>query len=147
MAKPFQFEFLLHLAVDKREEAAQGIGLAANRLHQARDRQTQVEAYREEYRTRLTRTGMQGMRVYQWNDFQMFLGRLDTAVEQQMAEVVRCEQALEMAKAAWLEREREVKAYETLRERHLEREVKRENRIDQKLSDEWASNLQHKRPA
>jgi len=147
MAKPFQFEFLLHLAVDKREEAAQGIGVAANRLAQARDRQAQVEAYREEYRVRLTDTGMRGIRVFQWNDFQMFLGRLDTAVEQQVAEVTRCEQALEMAKAAWLDCEREVKAYETLRERHMDRESKREARFDQKLSDEWASNLQHKRPA
>ncbi|GLR14540.1 MULTISPECIES: flagellar export protein FliJ [Chitinimonas] len=147
MAKAFQFAFLLELAIDKREDAARAISAALQRLEQARARRAQIEQYREEYRTRLTDTASRGMRIHQWNDFQLFLAKLDTAVEQQLAEEARCEAQLEARKQAWQACEREVKAYETLQDRHQSRETQREAKQDQKLTDEWASILQRRRDA
>lgn len=144
MAKAFQFAFLLELATDKREEAARLISVAINRMQQVRERLAQVEQYREEYRLRLTDTASRGMRIHQWNDFQLFLAKLDLAVDQQQLELRRSEAQVEAAKQAWREREQEVKAYETLQDRHAERETLREAKREQGMSDEWASNI-HRR--
>ncbi|MBV8464901.1 MAG: flagellar export protein FliJ [Burkholderiales bacterium] len=145
MTKRFQFAFLLQRAVDQRNEAALAIGAAVERLRQARDRHGQIEQYRAEYRVRLETNGRQGMAIHQWTDYQLFLTKLNTAVDQQFHEIRRCENLLEQAKAVWMEREKEVKAFETLQERHEEREQKRESRIEQKMSDEWAANLHRQR--
>ncbi|MGQ5523718.1 flagellar export protein FliJ [Chitinimonas sp. PSY-7] len=141
MSKPFQFAFLLELAIDKREEAARLISVALNRQQQMRERLAQIEQYREEYRLRLTETGSRGMRIHQWTDFQLFLAKLDTAVEQQIVELQRSDVQVETAKQAWREREKEVKAFETLHDRHTARETRRENKWEQGLSDESASNI------
>lgn len=144
MAKPFQFAFLLELAIDKREEAARLISVAINRMQQVRERCEQIEQYRAEYRQRLTDTASRGMRIHQWNDFQLFLAKLDVAVEQQAQELVRAEAQVEAAKQTWREREQDVKAYELLQARHEEREGQREARREQSMADEWASNM-HRR--
>lgn len=141
MVKRFQFAFLLQRAVDQRDEAALAIGAAVERLRLARERHVQIEQYRAEYRVRLETNGRQGMAIHQWTDYQQFLAKLNTAVEQQFHEIKRCENLLEHAKSVWVEREKEVKAFETLQERHEEREQKREARVEQKMSDEWAANL------
>jgi flagellar FliJ protein len=141
MAKAFQFEFLLHRAIDKRELAAQGIGDATQRLQQAQARQQQIETFRAEYRVRLTDTASRGMRVHQWNDFQLFLAKLDAAVDQQIQEVLKHALLLEQAKQLWRECEKEVKAYEALRERHEARQAAVAVRTEQRQSDEWAANL------
>ncbi|WP_179958231.1 flagellar export protein FliJ [Chitinimonas arctica] len=145
MAKAFQFDFLLKLAIDKREDAARAISAALHKLEQARERARQIDQYREEYRRRLGDTASRGMRMQQWNDFQLFLAKLDQAVEQQAHEQVRCETLLETRKQAWLECEREVKAYETLQDRHEAREGQREAKLEQKQTDEWAAILQRRR--
>jgi flagellar FliJ protein len=145
MAKVFQFEFLLKRAIDHRDEAALTIGAAVSRLQQSRDRHAQVTQYRAEYHAKLEVSGRQGMSIHQWNDFQLFLAKLNTAVEQQAYDVKHCESLLDAAKAAWMICEREVKAYEALRDRHDEREMIRESKQDQKMSDEWAANMYRQR--
>ena len=141
MSKPFQFAFLLELAIDKREEAARLISVALNRQQLMRERLVQIEQYREEYRVRLTETGSRGMHIHQWNDFQLFLAKLDTAVEQQIVELQRSDVQVENAMQHWREREKEVKAFETLLDRHNAREIRRENRWEQGASDESATNV------
>lgn len=145
MAKAFQFAFLLQLAEDKREEAARAISVAVQRLEQSKQRLTQIEQYRLEYRARLTDTASRGMRIHQWNDFHLFLAKLDSAVDQQVLDRERCEAQVEASKQAWLVCEKEVKAYEMLRARHNERENLKEAKREQKLSDEWASISQRRR--
>lgn len=139
MSRRFQFDFLLKLAADRRETAARQMQEAAQRLNGARDRQEQIEGFREEYRRRLTDTAQRGINMTQYRDFQLFLAKLDTAVEQQIQEVGRCESRMEQARQEFLEQERSVKAFEALETRHQQQEVVREAKREQKLSDEWAS--------
>ncbi|MFC4161693.1 flagellar export protein FliJ [Chitinimonas lacunae] len=139
MARRFQFDFLLKLAADRRETAARHMQEAAQRLAGARERQQQIDGFREEYRRRFTDSGQRGINMTQYRDFQLFLAKLDTAVEQQSEEVARCEARMEQARQAFLEQERSVKAFEALETRHQHQEVMREAKREQKLSDEWAS--------
>jgi len=140
MAKPFQFTFLLELAIDKRDDAAGRMRDARQMLENARQKQTEIENYRNEYRARLANNAGQGMAIYQWNDYRQFIARLDLAVEQMNGEITRCELVVENTRLAWLVCEKEVKAFETLQLRHNEREAHRENKREQSRSDEWVSN-------
>lgn len=139
MAKPFQFTLLLQLAIDKREEAVITMRNARQRLSNAQRQLEEIETYRAEYRGRLADSGRQGIRMQQWNDFRLFLARLDGAVEQMHGEIHRCEQAVEATRLAWVACEKEVKAFETLQSRHHEREALRETKLEQRRSDEWVS--------
>ncbi|MBV1776975.1 flagellar export protein FliJ [Burkholderiaceae bacterium DAT-1] len=139
MAAPFQFEFLLNLARDKREDALNHLRDATQNLEQSRQRLIQVEAYAQEYRNRLAEKVNQGITAPQYSDYQQFLARLDQAATQQGFDVQRCEQVLEATRRFWQETERELKAYETLQERHLRGEIVREERREQKMMDEWVS--------
>lgn len=140
MAKPFQFTFLLELAIDKRDTAASAMRDARVRLEGAIHKQQEIENYRNEYRERHAESGRHGVSIHQWQDFRLFLGKLDMAVEQMQGEILRCEQGLEVARQAWLACEKDVKAFETLQVRHEQREMQRENKREQAGSDEWVSN-------
>ncbi len=136
----FRFAFLLQLSIDEREEAANRLQSAQGRWLAARAKLEQVEAFRSDYRARLTSNGQTGMTVMQWRDFQLFLGKLDAATNQQSEEVVRQEAAYQQALAAWQECEKKVKGFEALKERHEATEQRKELRTEQKLLDEFNSN-------
>lgn len=139
MAK-FRFAFfLLQLSRDNREEAARTMQTASGKLNSARQKLDQVNAYRNEYRARLTQSAQGGITVTQYRDYQLFLTRLDTAAEQQALEVQRAQVEYERCKAEWMECEKKVKAFEALEERHQAAELRREGQREQKLNDEFNS--------
>ncbi|HSC79189.1 MAG TPA: flagellar export protein FliJ [Chitinolyticbacter sp.] len=138
MAK-FRFAFLLELAIDEREEAARSMQAAQAAIVSATQKLEQVEVFRGEYRNRLMASGQGGMTVTQYRDFQQFLGKLDGAATAQQGEIVRLEQVYTQQKQAWLECEKKVKAFEALKVRHDQDELKRESQREQKLIDEFNS--------
>ncbi|WP_148716208.1 flagellar export protein FliJ [Chitinolyticbacter meiyuanensis] len=138
MAK-FRFAFLLELAIDEREEAARAMQTAQAAIVSARQKLEQVEIFRGEYRARLMASGQGGITVTQYRDFQQFLGKLDGAATAQQGEITRLEEVYARQKAAWLECEKKVKAFEALKVRHEQEEQKRESRREQKLIDEFNS--------
>lgn len=135
----FRFEFLLKLAFDEREDAAKVLQTAQGEWLAARTKLEQIESYRSEYRHRLAANGQGGMTVTQWRDYQLFLAKLDVATDQQKHEVARLETRFEQARNAWQECEKKVKGFETLKERHLVGEQRKESVREQKLLDEFNS--------
>lgn len=138
----FRFAFLLSLAQEEREDAATALQSAQGLWLNARSKLEQIEAYRDEYRKRLTSDGQSGITVTQWRDFQLFLIKLDDAVEQQTREVSRLEVRYQQALASWRECEKKVKGFEALKERHLLNEQRKESVREQKLLDEFNSRRQ-----
>ena len=143
MAK-FRFEFLLQLAVDEREEAAKALQLAQSDWLAARAKLEQIDDYRNEYRQRLTSGGQQGMTITQWRDYQLFLGKLDAAAEQQQQDVARREAMYQQALVVWQEGEKKVNGFEALKERHIANEQRRELVREQKMLDEFNSRPRRK---
>nr|WP_276539315.1 flagellar export protein FliJ [Chromobacterium alkanivorans] len=127
------------MAEDKQKAAAERMRLAQGRLADARSRQEQLDAFRGEYRQRLTSRGAQGITALQYQDFQRFLARLDEAMVQQQGEVERCTQRFLLERQAWQHEYKKLKAYEKLLQREQERAVVREARLQQKASDEFAT--------
>ncbi|UXY14588.1 flagellar export protein FliJ [Chitiniphilus purpureus] len=135
----FRFHFLLQLAQDEREEAARAMQAAQAAVQSAKHKLEQVETFRDEYRGRLMASGQGGMTVVQWRDYQQFLAKLDAAASAQQAEIVRLEALYLQHKEVWLACEKKVKAFEALKVRHEQDELRRESKREQKLIDEFNS--------
>lgn len=138
----FRFALLLQYATDEREKAAQTLQQALGALSLGRDKLAQIEMFRSEYRQRFANSGQGGMTVTQWRDYQVFLAKLDQGVEQQQQEVARLEAIWQQAQDVWRECDKKVMAFEALRTRHNQAELRRENRNEQKMLDDF-NNSRH----
>ncbi|WP_288842299.1 flagellar export protein FliJ [uncultured Deefgea sp.] len=137
----FRFAFLLQLAIDQREDAARLMQAAQAAWLLARNKLEQVDGFRHEYRARLANSAQTGMSIGQWRDYQLFLAKLDGAADQQIFEVERLALEYERHKNDWQSCERKVKAFEALRDRHNQAELRKEGQQEQKLLDEFNSRL------
>lgn len=145
MAKPFHLQPLVDLAQDRSQEAAQALGKLKHVWQEAQHKQTQLQTYLEEYRSRLHLQSQTGLSALQWRDYQVFMHKLELVIQMQGHEIERCRLSWEMGQVAWQACEREVKAYETLRKRHDEAESKLDAKQDQRLQDEFARNQHHRK--
>jgi flagellar FliJ protein len=144
VAKPFHLQPLIDLAEDRSQAAAQALARLRQAWQDAENKLDQLRGYLAEYQQRLQQQTQAGFSIVQWRDYQAFIFKLEMAIKSQGEEVERCRLRWESGQIEWREREREVKAYQTLRQRHDLAERKVEERQDQKLQDEFARNL-HRR--
>lgn len=134
-----QYALLLSLARDRVDAAAERMRRAQAQQASAQGKLTQLKAYLDEYRQRLTGGGVRGMGIGQWCDFQQFLQRLQEAVVIQHGEVERCTQRFMLERQGWQNERKQMKAYEKLMERERQREERAEARRTQKITDEFAA--------
>lgn len=143
----FRLQPLVKLAEERSESAAQELQHLRGQWTQAEEKLRQLESYLADYHSRLVNNSAGGMTVHAMMDFQRFIAKLELAIRTQSTEVQRCQQRWEDAQLLWQEREREVKAYHVLRERHECTELQKENRRDQKVQDEFAQHNLRRRAA
>jgi flagellar FliJ protein len=143
----FRLEPLVKFAEERREAAAQELQRHRAQLTQAEEKLRQLQGFLADYQARLGQTAVQGVSVQTLIDFQQFIGKLEVAIRSQSEDVVRCRQHWENAQEVWMERERELKAYLALRDRHDREELRKDNRRDQRMQDEFAQNSQRRRSA
>jgi flagellar FliJ protein len=97
--------------------------------------------YRDDYEARL-RTGMaNGMTAMGYRNFQLFLEKLDTAIAGQQQIVDTAKRRIVEERSAWQSSERKRMSYGTLAARKEAVELRKENKRDQKLMDEYANRL------
>ena len=145
MAKQFHLQPLVELTEERSQAAARALAKLKQAWQLAETKLEQLKGYLEEYRQRLQRQTEVGFSISQWRDYQAFIAKLELAIKAQADEVERCRARWEAGQVEWLAREREVKAYHTLRQRHDLAERRSEERQDQRLQDEFARNLDRRR--
>ena len=143
--KRFHLQPLIDLATDKSQSAAQELARFKQIWQDAENKLAQLKIFLDEYNQRLQQQSQVGFSISQLRDFQAFILKLELAIRAQAEEVERCRQRWLIAQEEWQAREREVKAYETLRQRHDDAERRTEERLDQRLQDEFARNLHRRR--
>lgn len=144
MAKRFHLQPLVDLAEDRSQNAAQALARLTQAWQNAENKLNQLRGYLAEYNARLQQQAQTGFSISQLRDFQAFILKLEMAIRAQAEEVEGCKARWEHGQAEWQAREREVKAYQTLRQRHEQAERRSDERLDQRLQDEFARNL-HRR--
>jgi flagellar FliJ protein len=136
MNKPFHLQPLLDLSNLRLDEASRQLGKLIAGEQEASQRLELLTQYRDEYQSRFVAAAGQGIGPDAWRNYQLFLGRLDQAIDQARSLVMTSKQRTAAGQQNWLDKRGKVKAFDTLALRHQSRVAYAEARIEQKQSDE-----------
>ncbi|MEW5893301.1 MAG: flagellar export protein FliJ [Pseudomonadota bacterium] len=135
----FSLQPLLEHTQHRMEAAERLLRMLKRKQDEARRQLEQLHQFQGEYQTRLKQATASGMSIQQLREYQGFLAKLQGAIQHQQQEVRLAEQRWAAAHKQWLEQRQKVKAYETLAARHQAQEIRRQEKREQKLSDERAT--------
>ena len=127
------------LARFREEAAGRMVALAAARLAEGQQKSEVLRGYREQYARQLIGIAGEGMDAGQMRDTLAFIARIDQALDQQALEIERLQANWQAMVADWNARTRELKTYDVLEQRHIERLAAQDRRQEQRLNDEWAT--------
>lgn len=127
----------LKLAGERHAAAEKHLGQAHARVNDARKTLDTLTRYRGEYANRW-RTLTQADSAALAN-FRRFLHKLDDAIAAQHQESQKCAEALDAAQQQWNETRRRIRSLELLIERRQAVVLKREQKLEQKSTDEFAA--------
>jgi flagellar FliJ protein len=139
MNTKFRLKAVHELAQQRNEDAAVQLGALNSEAAKAQAKLNLLLQYREEYRARYRAAVQRDLHSAGWQNFREFLDKLDEAIEQQRAALAVSRDAVQKGRVAWQSTQRDVRAYDTLAERHNRAEAERLRRIDQRVTDELAS--------
>jgi len=140
MATRFPLQSLLEHARHRMEAAERLLRILKRKEEAARQRHDELQGYKRDYQQRLTgEAGSRGMEIHLLRDYHAFLGKLEVAIQHQENEVTQATAHWQNAHEQWLALRQKVKAYEALADRHRYKEFQREEKRDQRLTDEQAA--------
>lgn len=139
MAKAFSLQPLLEIMQNRTDEATRKLGQLIAAEQSQKSRLQMLEQYRSEYFQRLREATAQGISPLTLRNYQDFLARIDEAIEQQRVVVRNSENNTRAGQENWKAQNKQLKAIDTLSQRHEARERYRENKQEQKVLDEFTT--------
>ncbi|MBU6249233.1 MAG: flagellar export protein FliJ [Xanthomonadaceae bacterium] len=127
-------------AHERGDQAMQRLAEQQQKLARAQHQLDELKRYRHDYAA--GQSG--GVSVQALLNRQQFIDRIDQAIAQQVAEVLRQQRHLEHARSHWRDAHAREKALDSVVDRYREAERKAEDRREQADVDE---RMQHRRPA
>mgnify|MGYP001581400679 CR=1 FL=1 len=134
----FPLQALLDHSRHRMEAAERLLQLLKRKENAAQQRLQELHGYKSEYQARLAGGGAAGMEIKMLRDFYAFMVKLDSAITHQDSEVAQAHAHWQAAHDNWLALRQKVKAYEALAVRHANQEMQRQEKRDQRLTDETA---------
>jgi flagellar protein FliJ len=129
---------LLELAHSRVEEATRQLGELIASEQACEVKLQMLQQYRAEYRERFLQTARNGIDPNAWRNFSSFLAKLDDAINSQQGMVSNSKSATLNGQQKWVSENTRAKAFDTLHHRQLIQEVKRQNKQEQRQTDEHA---------
>jgi flagellar FliJ protein len=133
-----QLNRLLELTRVARDSAATRLANLERQVHLAREHLQTLLGYASDYAARLQARAGDTLDPAAQSNQRAFLARLQVALDTQQREVGAREQASAAAQAELAICQRKVKSLETLVQRRAQEELRRENRREQRNTDEVA---------
>ncbi|HZG22895.1 MAG TPA: flagellar export protein FliJ [Herbaspirillum sp.] len=141
MATPSALDTLIELATKETDEATKRLGRAIRVSEEAQQKLGILQQYRDDYAARFQETLTNGLTALAYRNFQLFLEKIDNAIDGQQNVVQSSQQRVAEARAAWQACERKRMSYDTLAVRARDKETRKENKRDQKAMDEHAARI------
>ena len=138
MSRKTRLELVRRITQDRVAQAQRVAALANAALRDSESQLKQLLGYREEYRKRFMVTGESGMSAQSMREFQSFLARIDKAIGMQQDVVHGKAVDLERHSELWTEIRKHEKSLARLLQQRAKAEMYREDRLEQKLSDDSA---------
>jgi len=139
MATPSSLNTLIDLAHKDTDEAAKQLGAALRAGDEAAQKLDLLMQYRNDYAERCQSNLTAGISTTHFNNFQVFMQKLDHAISGQQKVVCDTQQRIAQARAAWQACEQKKMSFVTLAERANKEQSRRELWRDQKQNDEYAA--------
>jgi flagellar FliJ protein len=139
MPKPTTMETLIELATDEVDKAAVRLGHSIRFANDAEQKLAILNQYRDDYGVRLQKNCESGLTAMDYRNFQQFIDKLDQAISGQQQIVRNAKKQIEEDKSSWQASERKRVSFDTLATRAQKVVQKKENKLDQKQMDEFAS--------
>lgn len=139
MADKFPLQTLLDLSNLRMDEAAKRLGQLIASERTASERVRVLDEYRAEYHERFLAAAKNGLRPEEWQNYRTFIDRLDEAIRQAHEMLTQSQRQTRIGQEDWLDKRGKVKAFDTLAERHEQRQQYGLMKAEQKFSDEHAA--------
>lgn len=139
MANSSALETLIELATKETDEAAKRLGRAVRASTDAEQKLTLLTQYREDYVLRFQEKLLAGISASGYRNFQLFLDKLDDAINGQRRIVQETHKRINTEKQAWQGSERKRISYDTLSTRAQKAKELKDARREQKQTDEFAA--------
>jgi flagellar FliJ protein len=140
MAKPFVLQPLLDLSRNDLDQATSELGRLIAHEQEGSRKLEMLQDYRSEYQARFRDAARSGLGVEALRNYGAFMTRIDEAIEVQRALLDQSQRRTAAGKQAWADQHNRVKAYDTLHDRHRQRERHNENKREQREADEHVTN-------
>lgn len=139
MATRFPLQTLHDLSQLRLDDATRRLGELIASEGEAKKRRDLLVEYRLEYQARFVSASQSGLGPRELHNYRSFLSKLDDAVDQAERQVAQSQARTAHGQKEWLNKRGDVKAYDTLSERHRQREQHGELRREQRQADEFAA--------
>jgi flagellar FliJ protein len=138
MSTSERFKPIQRIASHRERKAAAALGESLKQRQAAVQRLEDLRRYHAEYLERFSQAARCGLSSGQALEYQVFLGKLEAAIDQQEEIVARSEQACENSKADWRGKHSKAKAMDNAVGRMHEAEGRKRVRKEQAESDDRA---------
>jgi flagellar protein FliJ len=130
---------LIELARLRSDTAARSLGVSRSREETESGKLKLLEGYRDEYSARLDKALRNGLDRGAWDNYRLFLLKIDAAFRQQRELLEQSRKQVEQCRSAWQAANGKVKSFETLDRRRQRAEHATDQRREQREQDELAS--------
>ena len=130
-------------ARQQERDAAQSLG---DSLRQADQQQKQLDdlvAYRDQYIAGFQAAGQQGLTAVQLRDYQLFLSRLDAAIQQQQQKLEASRQDCEHSQAEWQDKHGHSKMIDKVIDNRAQAENREQDKQEQREQDDRPRDPDH----
>lgn len=134
-----QLNTLYKYEIENENKAAKNLREAEFEYQQNLQRLSSVSDYRLEYMKRLNQRSLEGINSHTYSHFHAFIKKLDNASEQVQIAVNQAQAMVRKRKKEWLAQRQKVQAVELLRDKKLKHLAIIENKKEQKMFDEIAT--------
>ncbi len=134
-----QLQLLVQVQKEKEEKLLANFVQAQQFLQTCNDRYQGLADYRTDYIRQTQQRGAEGVQSRQFNQYLNFITKLDQALEHQNLQIQQAQRVVDMRRTAWLTMQKKRKAIELLIDKELASSQQRQNRLEQKLLDEIAT--------
>ena len=134
-----QMNVVLRLETDKEKNTLHAFNVAQDYYQQQKAKLTSLQQYRLDYFRQLQQEGGNGVGARHYQQRLSFVAKLDKACEQQGHVIAQCKMAADQRRTQWLAQQRRRLAVEKLIEKKDQSLQIIDNRIEQQMMDELAT--------
>lgn len=139
MANHSAIHTLIELAAREVDEFAKRLGVAMRTHEDNEQKLALLLQYREDYANRCQQDLSAGVTTQGYQNFRVFLNKLDDAIDGQREIVRQSGNHVEGERKAWQHAERKRMSFDTLAQRAQQQAQQQAARREQKVTDEYAS--------